>query len=314
MGALVSLVGSAGPVLFGGLVGLAMLLVWIAFAPSRAAAPVDGERLDTYLQSVDPVQEEMLRRSFFQRAIVPIIRSFLRLLGRLAPGRNVEQSRQLLIQAGDPMGLSVLDYYGLRIMVAGGLAGGYFLLAGMTGNLLQGLPATLLLGVMGYLLPFVWVRMKRDHRQHEIERALPDALDMLTIGVEAGLGFDSAMMRVGEEWDNALTAEFRRVVAEMRVGTDREVALQRMAERAGAQDLRSFVAVLVQSSRLGVSIADVLHIQAEQMRLKRSQRAEEQAQKAGIKMLFPLIFLIFPTMFVVILGPVIPSLLGFLGM
>ncbi|MFW6136308.1 MAG: type II secretion system F family protein, partial [Chloroflexota bacterium] len=150
-------------------------------------------------------------------------------------------------------------------------------------------------------------------RQHEIARALPDALDMLSVGVEAGLAFESALLRVAEQWDNALTEEFRRAVREMRLGAGREEALRRMAERTGVEDLATFVAVLVQSTRLGVSIAQVLEAQAAQMRLKRRQRAEEQARKAGIKMIFPLVFLIFPAMFVVILGPSMPALLGFLG-
>jgi tight adherence protein C len=137
-------------------------------------------------------------------------------------------------------------------------------------------------------------------------RALPDALDMMTIGVEAGLAFESAMLRVGDRWDNDLTREFRRAVAEMRMGTSRNEALQRMVERTGVQDLSTFVAVLIQSSQLGVSIAEVLHSQADQMRVKRRQRAEELARQAGIKMIFPLALCILPATMIVILGPTIP--------
>ncbi len=160
---------------------------------------------------------------------------------------------------------------------------------------------------MGYLLMTYWLKRRVRKRQYQIQRALPDALDMLTIGVEAGLAFESALLRVGERWDNALTQEFRRAVAEMRMGTTRNVALQRMVERTGVQDLRTFVAVLIQSSTLGVSIAEVLHTQAEQMRVKRRQRAEELARQAGVKMIFPLALFIFPSMLVVILGPSIPA-------
>jgi tight adherence protein C len=136
---------------------------------------------------------------------------------------------------------------------------------------------------------------------------------MLTIGVEAGLAFESALLRVGEKWNNALTREFGRAVGEMRVGTSREAALQRMADRCGVPDLNTFVAVLVQSTQLGVSIAQVLHTQADQMRVKRRQRAEELARQAGIKITFPLVFFIFPALFVVILGPAVPRIMETLG-
>jgi tight adherence protein C len=118
------------------------------------------------------------------------------------------------------------------------------------------------------------------------------------------------MIRVGERWNNALTREFRRAVAEMRVGSTREAALERMAERCGVPDLTSFVAVLLQSSQLGVSVANVLHTQAAEMRRRRRERSEELARQASVKMLFPLVFCIFPAIMVVILGPAIPSLIS----
>ena len=170
-----------------------------------------------------------------------------------------------------------------------------------------------LVAIFGYMAPGFWLRSRVKARKHEITRALPDALDMLTIGVEAGLAFESALLRVGEKWNNALTREFRRAVGEMRVGTSREVALQRMADRCGVPDLNTFVAVLVQSTQLGVSIAQVLHTQADQMRVKRRQRAEELARQAGIKITFPLVFFIFPALFVVILGPAVPRIMETLG-
>jgi tight adherence protein C len=129
----------------------------------------------------------------------------------------------------------------------------------------------------------------------------------LVTGATSGLGFEAAMLRVSAQWDNALTRAFRRAVAEMRVGTPRAEALQRMADRTGVQELRSFVAVLNQSTQLGVSIVDVLRGQAADLRERRRQRAEEIARQASVKMLFPLVFLIFPAIFVVILGPAVPA-------
>ncbi len=136
---------------------------------------------------------------------------------------------------------------------------------------------------------------------------------MLTIGVEAGLAFEAALLRVGEKWDNPLTRELMRALAEMRVGTPRDEALRRMAERCGVPDLNTFVAVLIQSSQLGMSIADVLHAQAAEMRLKRRQRVEELARQAGVKMVFPLVLFILPALFIVGVGPAIPRIARVLG-
>ncbi len=294
------------PQAFGALVGLAVLLVWVALMPSAAAQAVDV-RLELY-RGQDVVEEEELRRPFAARVLLPLVRKFLGALGRLAPMGNLARTQQLLVYAGEPLGMSALDFAGLRILaplVFGGLA--YLLLRRLPFNTM--LPYLLMAVVLGYFLPFFWLRRRARQRQHKIARALPDALDMITIGVEAGLGFESAMLKVGERWDNALSRELRRVVAEMRVGTPRDEALRRMAERTGVDGVRSFVTVLVQSTQLGVSIAQVLHTQADQERLRRRQRAEELARQAGGKMVFPLVVFIFPALFVVILGPMVPTFL-----
>ena len=308
-----SLALGGSPILVGALAGLAIIFVWMALAPSGRPKEA-GERLEKYLDTPTAIIDaEVMSRSFSSRVIVPGLRKLLGLLGRMAPKQNVEKTGEMLVQGGSPMNLSVLDFFGLRILAAALFAGGYLVLMGTSGPILDALMYALLVGAVGYLLPKFWLGSKVRSRKHDIQRALPDALDMLTIGVEVGLGFESAMMRVGEKWENALTREFRRSVAEMRVGSTREEALLRMAGRCGVPDLRSFVAILVQSSKLGVSIAEVLHTQADQMRVKRRQRAEELARQAGIKMVFPLVFFIFPALFVVILGPAIPGVLGFMG-
>jgi len=307
----VRLIESSGmlwsPQAFGALVGLAVLFIWIAMAPSFGAQAVE-ERLERYRERVDVVAEEEMRGSFATRALLPLLRSVLGTLGRLAPLGNLARTQQLLIYAGEPLGMSALDFAGLRLLapvVFGGLA--YLLLRRLPFNTM--LPYLLLAVGLGYFLPYMWLRRRARSRQHEIARALPDALDMMTIGVEAGLGFESAMLKVGERWDNALSRELRRVVAEMRVGTPRDEALRRMAERTGVEGVRSFVTILIQSTQLGVSIAQVLHTQADQERLRRRQRAEELARQAGGKMVFPLVVFIFPALFVVILGPMVPTFL-----
>jgi tight adherence protein C len=296
------------PVLFSLLIAAAAVCVWLSLAPARPVRQVK-ERLDCYVEREDVLDSPDMRRSFGSRVIMPALHRVLHGLGRLAPQKNMTAVQQMLVRAGEPGGLTALDFVGVRLLAGALLGGGYLLLAGFGTAPSKALLYCAFLAVLGYLLPGMWMKSRMQARQNAITRALPDALDMLTIGVEAGLAFESALLRVGEKWDNALTREFRRAVGEMRVGTSRETALQRMADRCGVQDLSTFVAVLVQSSQLGVSIAQVLHTQADEMRIKRRQRAEELARQASIKITFPLVFLIFPAMFVVVLGPAVPRLM-----
>ena len=299
------------PLTVAALVAVAALFIWVALAPAAPRRDV-SDRLDGYLERIDALEDAELRRPFLSRVAGPGLRGLLRLLGSLTPQRNVETTRRDLLQAGNPYGLTPLDFFGLRVLSIAALAGGYFFLLGGGQPGAVVLRNTAIAAAVGLLLPRFWLKARIRKRKHDVARALPDALDMLTIGVEAGLAFESAMLRVGDRWDNALTHEFRRAVAEMRVGTSREEALRRMVERTGVPDLATFVAVLIQSTELGVSIAEVLHSQAAGMRVKRRQRAEELARQAGIKMTFPLVFLIFPVLFTVILGPAIPRLMEFL--
>lgn len=290
------------------LAAVAVIMAWIAFAPPAPRRDVQ-ERLDDYLERGDIVMDDDMSRSLVRRALWPALRGLLGALGRLLPNRGLERVRRQLQQAGNPYGLSPLDFYGARVLLLILLVGGALALSFRGQGLMGSLQMVVLAAFLGYILPLYWLRTRVRGRRHAILRALPDALDMLTIGVEAGLAFESAMVRVGEKWDNALSREFRRAVAEMRVGATREAALTRMAERCDTPDLTTFVAVLVQSSQLGVSIAQVLHGQAQAMRQRRRQRAEELARQAGIKMLIPLVFFIFPALMVAILGPTVPALM-----
>ena len=152
-------------------------------------------------------------------------------------------------------------------------------------------------------MPELLVRSRIERRQKSIRKAMPDALDLLTICVEAGLGFDAAMSKVNEKWDNELSLAFGRVLREIQLGKLRREALRDMADRIGIAEMTSFVAAIIQSEQLGVSMAKVLRIQADQMRIKRRQLAEEEAHKAPIKMLFPMGLLIFPSLMIILLGP-----------
>ena len=300
------------PLVFGGLLALALLFVWMTFAPAPPERAV-RDRLDGYVSREVVVPDDEMSKSLLARTLLPLFRRLVRMLGGLMPQRHVENVERMLLQAGEPGRISGIDFVGLRLLLTVVLGAGYFFVFGSTQPFFISLRNAAVLAFLGFMLPWMWLSGRVKARQHEIQRALPDALDMLTIGVEAGLAFESALVRVGDKWRNALTAEFRRAVAEMRVGTARDQALLRMAERCGVPDLETFVAVLAQSSQLGVSISLVLHAQAAQMREKRRQRAEELARQAGIKMVFPLVILIFPAMFVVILGPAVPQMMGFLS-
>lgn len=297
------------PGVFGVLLGLAVFLSWLAYMPARRTAEVE-DRLASYLMRGVAVDEGELREPMVQRVIIPLFRQLLHLAGRLAPKRNLEATQKLLTQAGDPGRLSALDFLGLRVLALTIFAGVAFVLSVGGQGVMIALRNAALAGIVGFVLPTYWLTSKARQRRTAIARALPDALDMLTIGVEAGLAFESAMMRVGEKWHNPLTEEFRRAVGEMRVGASREEALRRMAERCEVPELNTFVAILIQSSQLGVSISQVLHNQSAEMRLKRRQRAEELARQAGIKIMLPMAFFIFPALFVVILGPAVPVILS----
>jgi tight adherence protein C len=163
-------------------------------------------------------------------------------------------------------------------------------------------------GAMGYVLPSVMVGRRVKQRQKEMQKALPDALDMLVVSVEAGLGLNQAMMRVSEEIDRispVLSEQLSLVNLEIRAGTARDEALRNLADRTGLADIASLVGMLIQTDRFGTSVAQALRVHADTMRTKRRQRAEEAAAKTTIKMIFPLVFCIFPALFVVILGPAV---------
>ena len=308
---LYALVDSA-PAIFAAFVGLSLLLAWQGFAPARALRSLHG-RLDGYLdQPVDSDTEEM-SKPLRVRVLLPMLRGLMHAAGRLIPLGNVEKLEQTLMQAGRPSNLSALDFSGLRLLAGVVLGVGCYLIVGKNQAFTVALRNSLVAAAAGYALPALWLRSRVKRRKHDVLRALPDALDMLTIGVEAGLSFDAAMLKVAAQWQNVLTLEFRRAVSEMRMGTSRDEALQRMCDRSGVNELATFVAILVQSSQMGMSIAHVLHAQAAQMRIRRRQRAEELARQAGIKMIFPLGTLILPALFVVILGPAVPIILSAFG-
>jgi tight adherence protein C len=173
----------------------------------------------------------------------------------------------------------------------------------MQDNAPTALAVSLGAGLIGFYVPTAMLQSRIRRRQEVIIKAMPDALDLLTVCVEAGLGFDQAMAQVNAKWDNELSLAFGRVLQEIRLGKLRREALRDMAERIEVPEMTSFVAAIIQADQLGVSMAKVLRIQSEQMRIRRRQRAEKKAHEAPIKMLIPMAFLIFPSIYIVLLGP-----------
>jgi tight adherence protein C len=284
---------------------LSVFLIIVGIAAPRPADEVEARLVD-YGGRPLTLEEIELSQPFGQRVLVPMINASATFVSRFTPQRTMEATRHKLEMAGNPNNWSPSQFVGVR-----GLAG---LLLGIltfaltmlsTVGPLQRILFVLVMTLLGFMLPSIWLSRRIRRRQNEIVKTLPDAIDLLTISVEAGLPFDGAMQRVADKWDNEISRAFGRVLTEIRVGKSRRDALRDMAERAGVPDVTSFVAALVQADQLGISIAKVLRIQSEQMRIKRRQRAEEKAHQAPVKMLIPMTFLIFPSIWIVIIGPAI---------
>lgn len=297
----------ATPAMAAAFTSLGILAVFIGLYLIRKPNGI-RDRLSQFALQKRTLEELELEQPFFDRILRPIVRGVARFIVRWTPEQQIEQMRHTLMVAGNPGGLDVRDFIGIRGLSATFLAGICLFLFARGSNPMQ-LTAFVAGGAaLGFILPNLWLKSKVSARKKEIVRALPDALDLLTICVEAGLGFDGALSKVVEKWDNALSVEFNRVISEIRVGVARRDALRDMVHRTEVPDVATFISAVIQADQLGVSLARVLRIQSEQMRVKRRQRAEELAHQAPIKMLFPMVFLIFPAMYVVIIGPALPTL------
>src|SRR6266540_2299823 len=303
------------PIVIGLAVVLFAVVALIVVSMMRPAqTDVIGDRLSQFTERTMTLDELELQQPFSQRVLLPLMRTILGQLGKFGPKQSAERLRVSIQQAGNPGNITPVMFSGMRMAL-------FILLLVIAGAVTfgQGMPASKALmytaigGVLGYLLPGMWLGQQIKKRKHNIVKALPDALDLLTISVEAGLAFDLALMRVADKWDNELSNEFKRVLTDTRLGRARRDALKDMAVRTGVEDVQTFTAAIIQAEQLGVSIGKILRIQSDQMRIRRRQRAEEAAHKAPIKMLIPMAFLIFPSLFIVILGPAVPRLMSSLG-
>lgn len=256
-------------------------------------------------RSVSIVEQE-LSKPLFDRMVRPFLRLLSSWVMRLTPAGAWEATQARLNAAGNPWRVGVREFFGLRVVSASlfTLMGiGMLRLLTVSGEPMLGAVTLVLLMVIGLVLPDYALQVIINSRQYQIRKSLPDILDLLIVSVEAGLGFDGAMQKVVEKVKGPFPQELGRVLEEMRLGKSRMAALQDMARRVSVTEVSTFVAAIYQADQLGVSIARVLNVQADTMRLARSQRIRELAAKLPVKMLFPLVFFIFPAIFVVVIGP-----------
>ena len=307
-------------ILLGAAVALSVFFFWIGRRAARATAGLD-DQLGRYLED-NPnsiLQDSPLMRSaepsFSERVLAPAVRNFLNRLGSLTPNRNVETLSRRLETAGRPFGLTVLNFLGVKFIAALLLGAAGFALFAVALHQTPTIAVIFLIifAVLGFYVPELWLSTVIRSRQRQIVRALPDALDMIVVCTEAGQSFDQALRRVSEYWHDPLTDEFNRILAEIALGRTRHEALTAAAYRIQLTEMSNLIGAIIQADMLGVSIAKVLRVQADQLRIIRRQRAEELAHQASIKMLFPLVFLIFPAMLAVLLGPAIPLILETFG-
>jgi tight adherence protein C len=268
-----------------------------------------GER-DIPVQSLEDVELSM---SITDRVFLPLLRNLAAFTTKFTPEKQLEATRKQIELAGLAGSLEPTTFFALRIVCTiafGLLAFMVFFVFSRSIAPANALAYTVGAIGLGYYLPSLWINSKIKKRQENIVKALPDALDLLVICVEAGLGFDAAMGKVYEKWENDLAIAFGRVLREISLGKLRREALRDMAERMDVPDVTSFTAAIIQADQLGVSIGTILRVQADQMRVKRRQRAQEKAHQAPVKMMIPMVLLIFPSIWIVLLGPSIIILMN----
>ncbi|MDR3599020.1 MAG: type II secretion system F family protein [Desulfosporosinus sp.] len=245
-------------------------------------------------------------RSFRERVISPIIHSIVNRAAKVAPRGHDEKIIAQLILANIDNNWSITEWQGLKYGIA--LGGGFIALiiaAIAPVSLILRLEIVILGFLFSYLAPSIWLKHKGKVRMTEITETLPDVLDLLTISVEAGLGFDTALMKVVEKGKGILVVEFLRVLHEIKMGKPRRDSLRDLAKRNPTDDVKTWVAALVQADQLGISMGGVMRNQSKEIRTRRRQRIEEKAQKAPVKVMLPLVFFIFPCVFIVVLGPAV---------
>lgn len=287
----------------------AVLLVIVGLRDTRENDPLQQRLAEFAARGETASLEEIeLSQPLSERVVFPIARRLGDFVIRFTPQNALQTTARRLELAGDPRGIEPATFWALRIVLAV-VIGGFMIFIYSIGNLTWSLTNKILaLAIfvgLGFYVPDLMLTSRIQRRQKAVRKAMPDALDLLTICVEAGLGFDGAMQKVYEKWENELSLSFGRVLREIQLGKLRRDALRDMANRIGIPEMTSFVAAIIQSEQLGVSMAKVLRIQSDQMRIKRRQLAEEMAHQAPVKMLIPMALLIFPSICIVLMTPAV---------
>ncbi len=290
-------------------VAFAALALYVGNGVVRARKAAT-DRLAVY--GTDVLREETLRKPVSERAIAPVLLTVGRGLSRFTPIGWLKKTQRRLILAGSPGGLDANSWAVIKLLTSvAALVLAFFVQQGLEFGVR--VLAVSLLMVLGFFGPDAWLQRKIDDRREAMRRTLPDVLDLLVISVEAGLGFDSALARVVATVPGALSEEFFRMLQETRVGVSRRDAMRHLMDRTDVDELRSFLLAMLQAEAFGVTIARVLRVQADEMRVKRRQRAQEKAFAAPVKMVFPLVFCIFPALFIVLMGPAAIQIADTLG-
>jgi len=289
-------------------VGVGIFVMFLGFArnAARSASTADivAQRLQVYGGEKPLTMDEIeLQKPFSERALRPMIERLGALLSRSTPEVARKNLQNQLDLAGRPGNLTPEDFGAVRIVAAAVMAAVGLLIGLLMGSPVYTLVALLVGAILGYFVPSLWLKQKVDARRKEIQKGLPDAMDLLVIAVDAGLGFDAALARVVEKQHGALSDEFAKVLREVSLGRPRLEAMDEMGRSSGVEDLHNFIQAIIQSEQFGTGIGKILRIQADEMRRKRRQRAQEQGAQATLKMMLPMVGCIFPTLWIVLLGP-----------
>jgi tight adherence protein C len=306
-----------GVLVVGGLA--ALVVVAMRYARQKQESDIDPimSRLAEATQRGETVSLEQieLQQPFSERVLLPIIERVGEISTRFTPQKLLLETTLKLELAGNPGRIDAATFLATRF-VGAVLFGGGLLMVALSARTWPVSRIILVVGlftVIGFFFPQLWLQSRINSRQNEVRKALPDALDLLTICVEAGLGFDAAMAKVAEKWENELSLMFGRTIREVQLGKTQREALRDMADRIGLPELTSFVAAVIQSQILGVSLAKVLRIQSDQLRMKRRQFAEELAHKAPVKMIIPMALLTFPSIMIILMAPAAFQIAGAFG-
>jgi len=296
-----------------GLVFFMVLVIGLAWLADERRLRVQ-ERVERLHQRPRSPLAEELALPFHERVIKPLLGRFINAIGAMAPSEALENARQELEKAGNPMGLNAQSFMTMRLFTAiAGIGGAFWVFTNPAIGANMRLPLAGFVLLVGILAPHYILQKSIQGRHNQIRKALPDVIDLLVVSVEAGAGLDGALAEVVHRKEGPLVDEFRRLLGEVRVGKTRRRAWQDMADRVGEDNLSALVASLAQAEQLGVSIAKALRTQSDSLRTRRSLQIKEVAAALPVKMLFPLIFFIFPSLFVILLGPGLMSMTDLLG-